>query len=392
MLLLRLLSFSIVFLVLLSGNLSSQPAYVYTVPEELHDGWETASLESVQMDSEIMEDLINDLNNIPEHFFHSILVIKNNRLVFEEYFKGQDADLSGYTFKLADPVVFDMNTLHFMASATKSIISILTGIAIDKGYLEGTQQKLFSFFPEYSALNSRRKGRITLYHLLTMTSGMLISEDFAYSDPRNELNQMWHAEEPVKFALEKKLQAVPGKKFIYNSGNVILLGEIIRRSSGKSIEDFARTYLFTPLEINNYKWIGFEHDREMTFASTVLFLRPRDMAKIGQLYLQQGIWNGNTIVSPDWIRESTNRESQPPADLMESFHTDGYGYLWWLEKFNGGSMEAYSARGHGLQFLVIIPDVEMVVVFTGGAWSMAPSQAPVQYSNIIEEYVLRALQ
>ncbi|MBN2481485.1 MAG: serine hydrolase [Bacteroidales bacterium] len=374
------------------SHLNGQSGYSYTVPPEQPDGWKTASLSETGLYTEILGNLMNELNDADEHYFHSILIIKNNKLVFEEYFKGHDAELSNYSFEAGPSTRFDMNCLHFMASASKSVTSILTGIALDKGFINSTDQKLFSFFPDYSFLNTRRKDRITIYHLLTMTSGMLVSEEYAYSDPRNELNQMWHAHDPVQYALEKPLLAKPGRTFIYNSGSVNLLGEIIRRTSGLPLSDFAGKYLFEPLGIKNYEWVGFENDPQMAFASTALYMRPRDMAKLGQLFLQDGTWSGDTIVSPEWIRQSTCHAVTPPAELMTSFHTSGYGFLWWLEEFRGGNIEAFSARGHGLQFMVVLPEVDMVVVFTGGAWNISPEQAPVQYHDIIENYILKAVQ
>lgn len=379
-------------ILLASGSPSAPPEYVYHTPRELKDGWKTASLQQVGMKTEMLELLMCDLMEVQDHFLHSILIIRNNRLVFEEYFSGQDADLSENAFKLGDPKTFGPEDLHFMASASKSITSLLVGIAMDKGYIQDLNQAMFSFFPEYDDLRNRRKNRITLQHLLTMSSGMLVSEDYAYSDPRNELNQMWHAPDPLKFALKKDLIATPGRKFIYNSGNVILLGEIIRRSSGIPLADFAGINLFKPLGIDEFKWIGFDHDPDMAFASTALYLHPRDIAKIGQLLLQNGIWAGDTLVSPEWIRESTRSSILPTEDLITSFHTDGYGFLWWLETYREGTLKAYSARGHGLQFLVVLPDAEMVIVITGGAWKIAPSQAPVKFNDIIGNYILRALE
>lgn len=388
------LLFQLVFF-LTASLLSTQDVpleYTYVEPEDYSGDWETASLEEVGMDIEVIESLMDELSLINEHYFHSILIAKNNKLVFEEYFHGQDADLTNYKFELDRPVEFNKDTLHFMASATKSITSILTGIALDKGFFSSTNQKMFSFFPEYSGMITRRMDQITIYHLLTMTSGTLISEDFAYSDPRNELNQMWHATDPIGYALAKPLLSRPGKSFIYNSGSVNILGEIIRRQTGMPLAEFAENYLFKPLGIENYKWIGFENDKQMAFASTALYLRPRDMAKLGQLYLQNGIWSGDTIVSPDWISQSTKRAVLPTVELMADFHTDGYGYLWWLEQFQGGAINAYSARGHGLQFIVVLPEADAVVVFTGGAWNISPVQAPVQFHNIIEDYILRSMQ
>ena len=158
-----------------------------------------------------------------------------------------------------------------------------------------------------------------------------------------------------------------------------------------SLVEFAERHLFAPLGISSYEWVGFEHDPDMALASSGLYLRPRDMAKIGQLYLQGGIWNGERIVSQEWVQRSVERTVSIPASARGSDHASGYGYQWWLEEYRSGEIEAYSARGHGLQFIVVFTDLNMVVVFTGGAWSISPFNASIKYNQIIEEYILPAV-
>jgi CubicO group peptidase (beta-lactamase class C family) len=116
------------------------------------------------------------------------------------------------------------------------------------------------------------------------------------------------------------------------------------------------------------------------------------MAKIGQLYLQGGIWNGEQIVSREWVESSVKRWVSIPRNARGPDHASGYGYQWWLEEYDGGKIEAYSARGHGLQFIVVLPDLNMIVVFTGGAWGMSPFDAPIRYNRIIEDYILPAVK
>jgi CubicO group peptidase (beta-lactamase class C family) len=360
-------------------------------PVQFGEDWEEASLADVGMEAGPIDNLIKLLRT-QEHEYHSLLVVKDGKLVVEEYFGGQDADLSGYEFGLKPPVVFDRDTPHFQASVTKSITSILLGIAIDKGFIQGVDEKMFSFFPEHADLKTGDKEGLTVADMLIMGTGIPWDESYPYTDLRNDLTRMWHHTDPIRVVLEKPVIAKPGTRLLYNSGTTNLLGEIVRRQTGMSLVEFAGRHLFAPLGISSYEWVGFEHDPEMAFASSGLYLRPRDMAKIGQLYLQQGIWNGERIVSQEWVQKSVERAISIPKSARGADHASGYGYQWWLEEYRSGKIEAFSARGHGLQFIVVLPELNMIVVFTGGAWSISPFQAAIKYNQMIEEYILPAVE
>ena len=343
-----------------------QGGYSYRVPEQTNDGWVTASLTDVGMDAAPVINLMNDLSSRNVNHVHSIVVIKNSKLVFEEYFSGEDLDLTNNQLNFVHKD-FDRNTLHCQCSASKNITSILLGITIDQGLVQGVQQKMFSFFPEHSDLNDTEKEKITLEHMLSMSSGIPWDESYPFSDSRNDLNQMFFSVDPIRFVLEKSVVAPPGTQFIYNSGTTNLLGDVVRRSTGLTLADFAEQYLFTPLGITSFDWIGFPNAPHIAVASSTLYLRPRDMAKIGQLYLQKGVWNGNRIVSENWVTESTHESIQvPPSENPILGLIKSYGYQWWRGTFSNGETETYFAAGWGGQFIFVLPDIEMVIVFTGG--------------------------
>ncbi|MFC1492415.1 serine hydrolase domain-containing protein [candidate division KSB1 bacterium] len=394
--------FSIIFLIFTGINVIScsgdnnpttpdpvESSYTYQVPVEDSDGWNTSSLSDEGMRVEPIINMMNYLSEKSQHYFNSILIVRNGNLVFEEYFTGRDAELRDYTVEFIGPIEFNKNITQCMASATKSVNSILFGIAVDKGYIQSLDQKMIEFFPEYEHLSSVNKNSITLQHMLTMTAGMHISEEHSFTDPRNELIQFWKSADPIQFIFEKPELSAPGDNFEYDSGTSCLLGEIVRRSTGVSLMDFGNEYLFTPLGITTAEWVGFESDPDMAFASSGLYLRPRDMTKIGQLYLQDGIWNDQQIVSSAWIQESTSEFITFEEDYLSS---GGYGYQWWMESYSNGTINGFSARGHGLQFIVVLPDVNMVIVLTGGFWEESPFYAPVHYYNLIENYILQAIQ
>jgi CubicO group peptidase (beta-lactamase class C family) len=365
--------------------------YTYTVPEQTGDGWETASLSDVGMDQSIITNLMNDLLS-NDHFIHSIVIIRNRKLVFEEYFSGNDVELdeqiagSGelkYTYR-----DFNRNSLHFQASGWKSFISALIGIGIDKGFIQGTNEKMFSFFQDYVDLNSNEKDKITIAHMLTMTSG-LPWDDGSYPiyDSRNDEYQLLFNEDQIRFILEKPIVASPGTNFHYNSGTSFLLSEIVKRSSEKTLEDFAEEYLFAPLEITSIRWATSRNANSTIYVGG-FYLRPRDMAKFGQLFLQEGLWGTNRIISEQWIMESTGESvhfsgEHPP---MPNF-IGGYGYQWWVGKFSDDT-EVYCAAGWGGQFIMVLPDVDMIIVFTSGDYE--ENNFKIQF-DIVDDFILPAL-
>ena len=373
-------------------------AYTYRIPDQTDDGWKTAALTEVGMEIEPLVDLMNDLLNRDDHFTHSILIIKDGKLVFEEYFKGSDLDVNEETLtKLVSPegkyatqeVEFDRDTLHFQASVTKSITSLLLGIAIDKKLIRGIEEKMFSFFPEYAGLNSGEKSDISIQHMLTMSSGIPWSEAYPYNDSRNYIYQLLAADDPLAYILSLNLTASPGKTFTYNSGTTVLLSDIIRRASGMSLENFAKNHLFAPLGITKFKMINLPNATEVFFGSSGLYLCPRDMAKIGQLYLQEGLWKNQRIVSEKWIKDSVAKSMRLPAAHALRYFAENYGYQWWLGTFYTKNTKAYMAAGFGGQFIAVFPELRMVVVLTGGNWGY---QSPIlAYDFAINNYILPAI-
>ncbi len=376
-----LIILSIYFIV---GN---QGGYSYQVPEQTNDGWITASLTDVGMDAAPLIDLMSELSRQNVNHVQSILLIRDNKLVFEEYFGGLDLDLTNNQLNFVHKD-FDFNTLHCQCSASKSIMSILLGIAIDQGFVQGVQQKMFSYFPEHSDLNDTEKEKITLEHMLSMSSGIPWDESYPYTDSRNDLNQMFYSADPIRYVLGKSIVAPPGTQFIYNSGTTNLLGDVVRRSTGLTLADFANQYLFTPLGITSFDWIGFPNAPHIAIASSTLYLRPRDMAKIGQLYLQKGVWNGNRIVSENWVTESTLESMYvPPSRNPIPGFIKSYGYQWWRGTFSNGNIETYFAAGWGGQFIYVIPDMNMVIVITAGDFE---GQGYQGFYSLINDYIMVA--
>lgn len=362
--------------------------YIYNTPDHLDDGWITESLSDAGMDEKVLYNLMNRIYATPEHNIHSILIIKNGKLVFEEYFEGEKFKLGKYTGEYG----FDRDDLHTLCSATKSFTSALLGIAIDKGYIESVDENVFDFFPENSDLTVLvpEKKNMTIRHLLTMTSGLQWDdESTSYYDPANDMYNLFTSSDPMRFILSKKLVNAPGNFFEYANCNTNLIGEIVHRVTSKRLDLFCDSLFFSKLGIDTYEWQKIKP--EIIFTSGDLMLRPRDMAKFGQLFLNRGIWDGEQLISEEWCIESTSRHIDP-NDFTTSFNwSDGYGFQWWQKAYEsaGNKYDTYFASGWGGQQIIVIPQLETVVVFTGGNYF---TNEKISCYEIVEEYIIPALQ
>jgi CubicO group peptidase (beta-lactamase class C family) len=317
--------------------------YQYQVPAKLGDGWETASLKEAGLDSEQLAAMMEDIQDGGFENLHSLLIVKDGRLVFEEYFRGHNP-----------------RNIDYVASVTKSVTSILVGIAIDQGFIEGSDQYLVELLPSYANVFNADplKQKLQLWHLLSMTSGLEWDEDtFPYGDPRNDATAMERSTNAVLFVLNRPVIREPGSQFQYSGANPMLLSAILQEATGMTVAEFARLYLFEPLGISQYRWDAYADGHTHTDGG--LSLRPRDMAKIGQLMLNGGQWNGVRIVSEAWVAEST----QARTTVSPGIH---YSYLWWRENqaVYLETVEPYFAAGFGGQLINVYPDQKMIIVVT----------------------------
>ena len=240
---------------------------------------------------------------------------------------------------------------------------------------------VYDFFPQHADLRDARKDSITLAHMLTMMSGLQWDEStYPYSDPRNDINALFSQADPIRYILAKPAAEPPGTVWLYNGGNTNVLGQVVRRASQMTLDEFADQYLFEPLGITDRTWVTLAGP--VTYASGDLKLRPRDMAKIGYVFLNGGVWDGQQIIAPAWIAQATTWYSQARSP------TWGYGYQWWLHDYaaNGTSYPSFAARGWGGQVIAVFPGENLVVVLTGGNYLTSdPSDV------IITDFVLDAL-
>ena len=336
--------------------------YTYKIPEQTDDGWQTAHVKDAGINETKLTGAVNAVRDKTYPDVHSILIVKDGKLVFEEYFPGYKFDYFGENFR-GEYVDYGRNTIHNLASVTKSFTSALVGITIDKQKIKSVNEKMFSFFPEYGSLKDEKKDKITLAHLLTMTSGLEWNEaDRSYADTTNDLIRLFFIPNPVEYILKKPSVNVPASRFYYNGGGVNLLGEIIRKAAGLRMDAFAKKNLFEPLGIADYEWDFINPD--MIHASGNLKLKPRDMAKFGFLYINDGKWKNNNIISEKWIKMSLKRYVRLTPET-------GYGFNWWQKSYsvNSDTVNSFYADGWGGQKIFVFSELNTVVVFTGGNYT-----------------------
>jgi len=335
-----------------------QREYSYQPPIKIDDGWQISSLAKEGVDEGIINDLMRAVLTGKYPNVRSILLVKNGNIILEEYFYH-----------------YHRYVIQDFRSGGKSVTSELVGIAIDKGFIKGVNEKLFDYFPEFEKGTDwdKRKDEILLHHVLNMTWGI------DQSGPAN--HAIWYTENWITDILNLPLVREPGTQFEYHSAAPALFGPIIEHTSGISVSEFARKYLFEPLNISHYQWYIFPDGSEMTAGA--LWMRPRDMAKFGYLILSGGQWHGKQILSEEWINKSTS------AHISAGGYD--YGYYWWLGKLNKENeiIESIMASGYGGQRVYVIPKLNLLAVFTS-----QPDDNPkghTRIAQILTDFVLPAM-
>lgn len=336
------------------------------------DSWETGAPSELGFDTTIVRAMVEAISEGDFPRTHSVLVARRGTLTVEEYFHGYDHD-----------------TWHDLRSASKTLTSTLIGLAIRDELIPGPEARALTFFPRYHryAAWDPRKSDITIQHLLTMSSGL----DANDSDPNSAASEAAYQSQRaqpdwIKLALDAPMIADPGSRFIYGGANPLILGGILAASVNEPVEWFAHRTLFGPLGIERYR---FSLDPTgVPYMGGGLHLRPRDMLKWGQLYLDGGVWNGDRILPERWIAESWGRYGQ-----LEPMDRNGhqYGYMWWHHKYeiDGRVIETVEARGNGGQYLFVVPTLDLVAVITAGNYRGGLSMTR-QPEEILRRYVLPA--
>jgi CubicO group peptidase (beta-lactamase class C family) len=286
--------------------------------------------------------------------FHALAMSRNGKLVFERYFEGRDeawGDDIGH-------VAFGPDTLHDLRSVTKSITSLLYGIALERGLVPSLDSPVVDGFPEYPDLVADAERRkVTVEHTFSMAMGMEWDENLPYTDPRNSEIMMEHAPDRYRFILDRPIVEPPGQRWIYSGGAVALIGALITRGTGKSLTDFARETLFGPLGIDDFFWCAGADGEES--AASGLRLTTRGLLRIGDVLANGGVFGDKQIVPKSWI------DACLTSAIQTSFDT-GYSRLWYLEIARAPAFEGArpwaGGFGNGGQRLWFSPDTGIAAV------------------------------
>ena len=351
--------FILVVLVLTTG--CDQPTGQRPVqPKNLNDGISTDLPENVGMDGYIIQEIVDSIRSGYYPNRHSLLVYKNGKLVSEDYFTGQD-----YNWGRDIGIVEHGDTvLHDMRSVSKSVVSACIGIAIEEGMIKGVDQPVFDFFSDYEQFKKEGREKLTIRHLLTMTSGLEWNEEVPYNNPENSEIQMDESGDGTGFVLSRKLVTEPGTEWKYNGGTTELLAAIIKRVSGKDVHAFAEEYIFQPLGIYRSEWTH-STGTDTPAAASGLRLTSRDMLKFGVLYLSEGMWGPRQIIPRDWVMASLKSSISRPKG-------GGYGYQFWTFDYavNGDRLTIPAAVGNGDQRVFIDKKNDLLVVTTAGNYNL----------------------
>ncbi|PJZ84224.1 serine hydrolase domain-containing protein [Leptospira harrisiae] len=332
--------------------------------------WEISQSIESEFDQKKFCLYVNEISS-DESEFHSFVIERHGKLIAEVYNTRKDHPFNkryGLRFPFDGETKFDANILHDVRSVSKSVVSLLFGIAIDKKMIDRVDMPVLSFYPELSIPADDPKQKITWRHLLTMSSGLDWEEwryGFLFSD---ETKLLWKKDIP-SFVFDREMLQPPGTKFKYNGGGTSVLSAILIQKTGKPLKELAKEWLFDPLEIQNFEWVEDQNGRALAHAG--LRLKPRDMLKIGRLVLNRGNWKGKQIVSKQWLNESLEHQIDSEVKIFrKDGRSLGYGYQWWLGEtvFMEKKIPWSLALGNGGQLIFSIPSLDMVIVTTAGGY------------------------
>lgn len=303
--------------------------------EPVNNDWEFATPESRGADNAYFEAIHRKIANSQ---MLAVVTVKDGVVIDEFYQDG-----------------YDENSVFGVHSVTKSVMGSLIGIAIEQGTLAGVDTGLSTFFPQIADSDDARKQEITLEHLLTHTSGI--------GWPASEFNALVNSENWVEYTLELPMAAQPGTSFVYTTAGSHMLSAVLEQATGIPTRDYAEEYLFGPIGIESAQWD--QDPQGVTDGGNGLHLSVRDMARFGQLFLDEGNWRGQQIVPQSWVEVSTREHAAGEPDKGT------YGYQWWIRSFGkDGAYSGYYALGYAGQFVFVVPELNLVTAITSkSVWS-----------------------
>lgn len=350
--------------------------------------WPTATPKSVGIDAKALAAFDTDIAGGKFGKIDSFTLIRHGKLVFDKRYSHDYAQIYGAEAKKTSPLNphdptgpynyfnswwhpwYQRGELHTLQSVSKTITSIIIGVARTRGEFPDIDTPVINFFDASKIANvDDRKRRMTIRHLLTMSAGVDWNESLPYSDPNNTGIQMEASSDWVAYTINRPMAHEPGKVYHYNSGATQLLAHIFRVATGTDIEEYAVKHLFAPLGIKQHYWK--RTPSGLVDAEGGMYLRPRDLAKLWYLFLKNGAWEGKQIVSQEWVTDSLRPHFDLGAGNPDGAGSPKYGYKWWLYPYGkDNSMVAWAGSGFGGQRPIVLPADDIVVVYT--AWNHGP--------------------
>ena len=369
--------FACILMVSATATALAQGGVELASPQTRQDGWTTASVESAKLTSARLREMERAIQADEFKRITSVLIARQGKLIYEAYFGGSD-----------------VTALRNTRSATKTVTSMLLGIAIDRGLLAGVNVPVMPFFQDRQPVENpdSRKDNITVEDLLTMSSLLECDDQNQFS--RGNEERMYLIEDYAKFTLDLPIRGFPAwatkpedspykRSFSYCTAGVVVLGEVLKRTTKMSVPEFAMKNLFAPLQISQAQWQFTPTGSAMTGGG--LGLQSRDYLKLGQVYANGGIWNSNRVISESWVKQSI----QPHVQVDDETE---FGYLWWLKAFTSGdkSFPAYLMQGNGGNKVVVFPEAALVVVITSENYNVPGAHALTD--RLLSEYVLASIE
>jgi CubicO group peptidase (beta-lactamase class C family) len=360
-------------------------------------GWPTAKPAEVGLDETALAAFDAEIAAGKYGHVDALLVIRHGRLAYDRAYGRDYRKVYGAEAAVPGPLnphdpsgpynyfnpwwhpYYRGGDLHTMQSVTKTVTSMVVGAATGRGEFPSLDRPVLSFFDAAAVANAdQRKKRMTLRHLLTMTAGLDWREDLPYADPNNTAMTMEASFDWVKYTIDRPMAHEPGATFQYNSGATQLLAHVFRKATGHDIEEYAARHLFAPLGIA--RWFWKRSPSGLADTEGGLYLTVHDMAKLPQLYLQGGTWNGRAIVPADWVKASVT-----PAIAVPGPSGIQYGYKWWLQPYGAGGRLAWAGSGFGGQRPIAVPEHDLVLAVTG--WNILPDGPSLAAKTLIDRVV-----
>ena len=348
--------------------------------------WPTATPGTVGVAAAVLDSIDAEIRAGRYGYLDRIVIIRHGRLIYDRSYR-QDYDRAyADSVRVRGPLnaheftgpynyynawwhpFYRRGDLHTLQSVTKTVTSLVIGAAVTRRDFPSLDTPVLSFFDTSAVANvDARKRRMTVRHLITMTAGLDWNESLPYTDPKNTATGLEESSDWTKYTIDRPMAAEPGTVFNYNSGATAVLAHVFYRATGVDIEEYAARHLFAPLGID--RWFWKRTPSGLIDTEGGLYLEAKDLAKLWYLVAKGGTWNGQMILSTDWVNASMTPaiRTSPAPDAAR------YGFAWWLYPISGDTTQFYKAgSGFGGQFPVIMPNEDMIVVFN--AWNILPGR------------------